>query len=151
MVSDNTPLRFQDFISEYLKENHVECSRLIIIDLERLLQHKIRDFTKLTRKKICVSDEILYKIASIVFNLSKNEKYGILGARINLKVLMKDGTYTEIARFAYDPCILTSFEIFITLKEHRQILFNFRLFKNDDNRLKIRLNDFEYSKRTFVL
>lgn len=152
MVNDDmTTLRFQDFISEYLKENRLECSRLIKLDLERLLQLKLRDFSKLAKQKLCISDEILQKVANNIFDLSFNEKYGILGARINLKILKNDGTLIEIARFSYDPCTLSSFEIFITLKEHQKRLLSFGLFKNNYNRSIIKLNDFDYSKRTFFL
>lgn len=148
------PFSFQDFISTIINENDIEWHKLVQQDLEKILQLKFREFKKLYLQKqnILIPEELFSKIAFAILKEACEEPNGILGARINLK-LIYDGKLIEVARFAYDPCTLTTFEVFITIKEDvrslKKFLHAFKLYSNFGKFISTYLdeNNYEFTKR----
>lgn len=114
----------------------------------RELRQQFSEFNKLR-----IPTELFTKISKEIFKSSLVEPNGILGARINMKLALDGGKIIDLGRFAYDPATLTTFEVFITIKEEvtsvKKLLHAFKLYQQFGKFLPayIDANNFEFSKR----
>jgi hypothetical protein len=155
--STNENFSFQDFISAIINESDIEWHKLIVQDLERIMELKVREFKRQyqsqCKQSLSVPAGLLAKVSRDIFTASLDEPNGILGARINVKLHCHDGRLVEVARFAYDPCTLTTFEVFVIIKEDvrsiKKILSAFKLYANFGRYLATHIdeNNYEIVKR----
>jgi hypothetical protein len=143
---------FIDFISSIINQDDIKWHKLIIQDLERIIELKFRDFKKTADIQKIIPQNLFHKIARDVFKASLDEPNGILGASIHIKFLYENKTI-DLCRFLYDPCTLTTFEITFTIREDvksiKKILQAFKLSTSFGKYLNVYLDEsnYEFSKR----
>ena len=102
---------------------------------------------------INTESDIFTRISEKIFELASEEPYGILGTRINIRLMLENGKYYGICQsFPYDSSTMATSEIVITLKEDvtsfKRFLQTFKLFTNIGKYFAMHIdsNNFEIMK-----
>lgn len=153
-------LSFQEFVCSIINSDDKEWQILIIQDIARLLELKFRKFKKdlanksqtvsfnttknndnqqteahLNNRTIYLNNEdgdLFLKIAESIFKTAIEEPNGILGARIQMRLLLDSGRSIDMCQFfPYDSNTLATSEITVTIREGanglKKFLQTFRL------------------------
>ena len=170
-----SPLFLSDFISSIINDNQVEWHKLIVQDLARLLELKFREFKKSvaqlnsnksgrqqpvrnfitsTSISVDVDTDLFTNIAQQVLEQASEEPYGILGARIRLRIMCEGGQCYDMCQcFAYDSNTMATSEITVTIKEDirglKRLLQTFNLYSNFSKYVSLHVdsNNFDIIKK----
>ena len=124
-------LTFQDFVSTIVNSEDKQSHLLIIQDIARLLELKLREFKKNllhhTQNSVGKNLKSLYldtqcdlftRIAEKLFKMACEEPNGILGTRIKLSLALDNAATVDVCDFfAYDSKTFATSEITVILKE----------------------------------